>query len=196
MGSASQIDSAKYDVLLCTHCGYAAISRYFPSVTSVQAKLIKENISKNVKLKTYTGDAYSYEEAMERYKLCLAGAVVKKARASEKAYICLKSAWLLRGYQESGLAKDKAEELKQEEENYLLNAYNGFEEALRSEGFPMCGMDETTMNYLLAELATHFKKYDVASKLVAAILTSSASTRLKDKARDLKEQILAQLKQK
>ena len=31
------------------------------------------------------------------------------------------------------------------EEAYLKNAYTGFTEALQTEGFPMCGMDEITV---------------------------------------------------
>ena len=196
------IDAVKYDVELCPHCGYAALTRYFGTITSGQAKLIRENISQKVHLHTYGGDKYTYEEALERYQLCLANAVVKRARASEKAYICLKSAWLVRGYQEqltdtgAGDA-GKLAELKEAEDNYLLNAYNGFIEAVKSESFPMCGMDEMTINYLLAVLATRFKKYDVASRMIASILTStSANSRIKDKARELKEQILADLKKK
>lgn len=196
------IDAVKYDVELCPHCGYAALTRYFGTITSGQAKLIRENISQKVHLRTYGGDEYTYEEALERYQLCLANAVVKRARASEKAYICLKSAWLVRGYQEqltdtgAGDA-GKLAELKEAEENYLLNAYNGFIEAVKTESFPMCGMDEMTINYLLAVLATRFKKYDVASRMIASILTStSANSRIKDKARELKEQILADLKKK
>lgn len=94
------IDAVKYDVILCPHCGYAALNRYFSNITKVHAKLIKENISSKVQLHTYEDDIYTYEEAIERYKLCLANAVVKRAHASEKAYICLKSGWLMRGYQE------------------------------------------------------------------------------------------------
>ena len=88
------IDAVKYDVILCPHCGYAALNRYFNNITKVYAKLIKENISSKVQLHTYDDDIYTYEEAIERYKLCLANAVVKRAHASEKAYICLKSGWL------------------------------------------------------------------------------------------------------
>lgn len=194
------IDAVKYDVVLCPHCGYAAITRFFPHVGSAQIKLIRENISKNVHLTVYNDEIYTYEEAMERYKLALANAVVKRAKASEKAYVCLKSAWLVRGYQEhlteSGEGDTaKLKELKQMEEQYLLNAFNGFVEARQSESFPMCGMDETTVDYLLAVLASRFKKYDVASRLIAGILTSpSANNRMKDKARDLKDQVLAEIK--
>ena len=194
------IDAAKYDVELCPHCGYAALSRYFTTVGSAQAKLIREHISQRVQLHPHTGDTYSYEEAVDRYKLALANAVVKRAKASEKAYICLKSAWLLRGYAES-LEKEeesdrkKLAELRAQEAEYLENAYNGFTEAMQTEDFPMCGMDELTVEYLIGVLAARFKKYDVASKMVAAILTSpTANNRTKDKARELKEQILADLK--
>ncbi len=191
------IDAVKYDVTLCPHCGYAALTRYFGSMSSGQIRLIKENICRNIRLHTFpAGETYSYEEAIERYKVCLANAVVKHAKASEKAYVCLKNAWLLRGYRES-LAeagegnKSKIEELKQQENAFLQNALNGFVEARQKESFPIAGMDEMTMDYLLAVLAMHFEDYDMAGKMVAGILVSpSANTRIKDKARDLKEQIM------
>lgn len=194
------IDAVKYDVILCPHCGYAALNRYFNSLNKVYIKLIKENISSKVQLHTYDDDIYSYEEAIERYKLCLANAVVKRAHASEKAYICLKSGWLMRGYQEhleESVDTDMARlrEVKTMEETYLKNAYTGFTEALQTEGFPMCGMDEITVEFLIAVLAARFQKYDVASRMVATILTSpSANARTKDKARELKDQILEELK--
>ena len=194
------IDTIKYDVVLCPNCGYTALTRFFPNLTGAQAKLIKEKISANVKIPNYKNDTYSYEEAVERYQLALANAVVKRGRASEKAYICLKSAWLMRGYRESVTDTEKGTpelvaELKAREEEYIQNTYNGFVEARQNEGFPMCGMDEITIDYLLGVLAAHLKKYDVASRMVASILTSSsANNRMKDKARDLKEQIMLQLK--
>ena len=191
------IDAVKYDVMLCTKCGYAALSRFFPSITSGQGKMIRENISKKVHLSAYDGETYSYDEAIERYKLALANAVVKHGKASEKAYICLKSAWLMRGYAEYQTEqgkKDMLKDLKAAEEEYLLNAFNGFVEARKSESFPMCGMDESTIDYLLAVLALHLKKYDVAGKLITGIISSSANSRTKEKARELKEQLIVELK--
>lgn len=195
------IDAVKYDVLLCPFCGYAALSRFFSTIGSgsAQAKLIKEKISTSVRVTMYDDDVYSYEQAYERYKLSLICAVVKKAKASEKAYICLKSGWLVRGWreslQESGGDAKKIEELRSQEDEYLQNAYKGFVEARQSEGFPMCGMDEMTIDYLLAVLAARFKKYDVASRLVSSILASPmANARFKEKARDLKEQIIEDMK--
>lgn len=196
------IDPVKYDVLLCPVCGYAALSRYFSNITTGQAKLIQEKISSGVHVNSYNDSVYSYEEALERYKLALVNAVVKKARASEKAYICLKSAWLVRGYAESmrniGKPSEKfLEELARQEDEYLSNAYKGFTEARQSESFPMCGMDEVTIDYLIAVLAMRVKKYEVASRLVASILTNSAANaRIKEKARVLKEQLLEEMRKK
>lgn len=194
------IDIVKYDVVLCEHCGYAALTRYFPTIGSGQARMIMENISKNVSLRKYGDDIYTYEQAIERYKLALVNAIVKKAKSSEKAYICLKSAWVLRGYREelegsSVNTGNKIAELKEQEEEYLKNAFEGFVDAVSNESFPMCGMDEITVDFIMAQLAYHLKKYDYAAKLISSILTSSvANARTKDKARDLKDKILAELK--
>ena len=196
------IDLLKYDVIACPVCGYAALSRYYKYMTSGQAKLIKQNISQNYKGKELKGDIISYDEALERYQLTLANAIVKQARNSEKAYICLKSAWLLRGYAESldESAADyatKKSELEAQENEYLQNAFDGFLAARQSEPFPMCGMDEQTVDYLISVMAVRFEQYDVASKLISTIIASSgASPRMKDKARDLKEIVLQKVKEK
>lgn len=195
------IDATKYEVLLCPHCGYAALSRFFPNITSVQGKLIKEKISSSVKVPKHDDEIYSYEEALERYKLALVCTIVKRGKTSERAFVCLKNAWLVRGYKEYLQENNKnlgaIPELEKQELEYLENAFKGFMEARQTESFPLCGMDETTVDYLLAVLATRFKKYDVASKLVSDLLTSSSvNNRVKDKARELKEQILEEVRKK
>lgn len=196
------IDIVKYDVIVCPHCGHAALTRFYKPLTSMQMKLIKENISKNFKMQPLKGEIIEYEEAFQRYQLALANAIVKKARASEKAYICLKTGWLLRGWQESltsdapEVKKQKSELIKQENQ-YILNAFEGFVNAVQTESFPMCGMDEITVDYLMAVLALRFDKLDVTSKLIGGILTSpSASPRMKDKTRDLKDMVIEKIKEK
>lgn len=198
------IDIQKYDVVLCPKCGYAALTRYFPYMTSMQSKMVREQISQKVHLHEYNDEIYSYPQAIERYKLALAAAVVKRVRTSEKAYLCLKLGWVFRGYAESleaDSATDEApglvDEVRNLEEEHLLSAYNGFKEAQLTESFPICGMDETTFDYLMAALGLRFKEYENASKLVAKIITSpSANSRTKDKARELKEELLIELRKK
>ena len=141
------------------------------------------------------GETYSYEVAKGRYELALANAMVKKAKNSEKAYLCLKTAWLIRGwYEHMDPAEEnfekRKEELVAEEKDLLSSAKEGFVMARQSEGFPIAGMDEGTLDYLIAALAYETEDYDVASKMAATIVASrTASSRLKDKARDLKDMI-------
>ena len=195
------IDMLKYDIILCPHCGYAALSRYFKFLTAPQAKMISEKISKAFKAQPDTKEIYTYEEALERYKLTLANAIVKQAKPSEKAYICLKTAWLLRGMGEhldqtdKDYAKEKADNDASENE-FLRNALEGFLAARQTEGYPMCGMDEATVDYLISVMALRFEQFDVATKLVSNILVSpGANPRMKEKARDLKELLMVKIKE-
>ena len=172
-----QIDLLKYDIIMCPSCGYAALSRFFKFVTSPQAKNIKKTISTTFKPQKETKEIYTYDEALERYKLTLANAIVKQTRASEKAYICLKTAWLLRGKAEhldKNLPDYEAQkkQCEDEENEFLRNALEGFLAARQTESFPMCGMDEPTVDYLIAVTAMRFEQYDVSSRLITGILTS------------------------
>ena len=187
------VDSLKYDALVCPKCGYAALSRFFKFMMPAQAKLIRENISKNFSGLKPTGNIYTYDDAIARHQLALANAVVKKAKASEKAYTCLKMAWLYRGKAET-LPKEtpdydkQIKELHAEETELLANAYEGFMSAFSKESFPMCGMDEITMTYLIADLARRIGKYEESSRWISRVLTSrAANERIKNKARDIKE---------
>lgn len=197
-----QVDLLKYDIIMCPHCGYAALSRFFKFVSSPQAKNIKTTISASFKPQTEVKEVYSYEDALERYKLTLANAIVKQAKPSEKAYICLKTAWLLRGKGEhmDTSAADYAEQKKkldEEENEYLHNALEGFLAARQTENFPMCGMDEPTVDYLISVLSMRFEQYDVATRLVSGILTNpTANPRMKDKARMVKEMLVKKIKEK
>ncbi|MFG6348263.1 MAG: DUF2225 domain-containing protein [Lachnospiraceae bacterium] len=187
------VDSIKYDVLVCPRCGYGALSRFFKFMMPSQAKLISENISRNFKGLPETGDTYTYDDAIARYQLALANAIVKKAKASERAYTCLKMAWLYRGKAET-LPEDTPDrdkiisELKKEEESLLVTAYEGFSDSFLKEDFPMCGMDELTVTYLVAELARRAGQYDEAIRWISRVLTSrNASERIKEKARVVKD---------
>ena len=191
-----EVDSLKYDAVLCPHCGYAALNRFFNYMTSTQAKWIREQISSSFQGADQTEKPiYTYDEAIMRHKLALLSTVVKKAKASERAYVCLKLAWLSRGKAETlpentpDLAHIK-EVLHKEEMEDLKSAYEGFATAFSKENFPICGMDELTVSYLLADLARQLGKYDEAKKYISRVLTSRESNeRIKSKARTLKDRI-------
>ncbi len=197
------IDTNKYDVSSCPKCGYTAINRYFENLTGGQIRLLEQEVKSNFKPDSPAQDealaAYTYEEAFERYRRAMNCTRVKRGRASEAAYECLKLSWLYRGKLEALAAagedeNGETEELRKQEQAYYEQAYEGFIKAIASENFPMCGMEENTLNLLLASMAYRLEKYDVASKLVSSVLTSQVAARsVKDRAMDLKELIVEKL---
>ena len=194
------MDSLKYDAVACPNCGYAALNRFFSYMTSVQAKLIRENISLSFRGLPEEGAVYSYDEAIARHKLALVNTIVKRSKLSEKAYTCLKTAWLIRGKYETLPAEtpdflNVKKALQEEEMEFLKNAYEGFQEAFSKEMFPMCGMDENTCTYLVGELARRLGEYEAASRWISRVLTArDANERIKAKAREAKELITAAMK--
>jgi len=195
------IEPLKYEPVVCPECGYSAMGKNFTAgLLPLYAKYIRENITPTFHYNMNPGDTYTYEEAVYRYKMCLANAIVKKGKSSEIAYICLKMGWLYRSWGESLNPEDKDYTIRldkctaMEAEN-IKKAYDGFIHARQTEGFPMCGMDEMTVEYLIAVLAMDVEDYEVASRLLGNILVShSASSRIKDKARDVKEELMKRMK--
>lgn len=195
------IDVNKYDVVACPHCGYAALTKNFPYMTSMQRRVIREEISSNYKPHVTESDVYTYEDAFERYKLALASAIVIHSKASDKAYICLKTGWLLRGMAEAvdpdmvG-AHIKINVYEKQRKEYMENALSGFLTARQSESIPVCGMDEMTLDYLLAVLSVESEQYDVAMRFLSNVITSTtANNRIKEKARDVRDLIKEQMKE-
>ncbi|MBR5116062.1 MAG: DUF2225 domain-containing protein [Lachnospiraceae bacterium] len=194
------VDQVKYDVVACPRCGYAALGRYFDSPTRMQVEGVRKSICMNYVPQKWGEECYSYEDAYMRYQLALGNAIAKSSKSSEIAFICLKMAWTLRGKREA-LDKEAPdyEQARKEHEaaemECLQKALDGFVLARQKEGYPMCGMDEPTTDYLLAALAYEVGDLSTASKMVSTVLTSrTASSHIKDKTRDLKEEIVEAVK--
>lgn len=188
------VDLLKYDVVLCPNCGYAALNRYFSFVMSKQAANIREKISANFKNQQAEGNIYTYDDAIMRHKLALLNTVVKNGKNSERAYTCLKLAWLYRGKREllmqGDYKKEESDELLKAENELLADAFGGFEAAFGKEDFPMCGMDQYTVMYLLAELGRRTGNKEAASRYVSRVLTGrNVKQNLKNMALDLKERL-------
>ena len=141
----------KYDVVICPHCGFAALGRYFKGLMPFQIKAIRELISASYQPTNLKKVTYTYEDALERYKLSLANAIVKRAKASEKAYICLKTGWLLRSMQENmdGVGPDALEI-----ESLVARVADGsVSEVILALGATMEG--DTTNFYIFRKLAPY-----------------------------------------
>ncbi len=189
------VDPLKYDAIVCPRCGYAGVNRFFTAITTPQAKLVLEQISKKFHGDLKLDGVYSYDDAILFHRLALASAVVKRGKLSERAYTCLKTAWLLRAKQEEETTaeKDKAA-LHEQEQEFLSSAYDGFSEAMSKEAFPICGMDENTMLCMLADIGRRVGHYEDAGRLISRVIVSrTAPERIKNKAREIKDLIVEDL---
>lgn len=190
-----ELDAIKYDVIACPACGYAALARLFTTLGSVQGKLIKEKISATFMGLGPMGETYSYDDAIARHKLALVNAVVKRAKVSERAYLCMLIAWLDRGKRETLPAETPnrealSEKLIVEEKEFLRQAKEGFKDAFTKESFPLCGLDEHTATYVIAALSAETGSYEEALRWTSQLITSrNANDRIKERARNLKDMI-------
>lgn len=189
-------DPALYDVIVCNSCGYAALKKIFHDILPIRKNLIKEKISRQFVGRDYP-EIYTYDIAIERYKLALYDSIVIESKDSEKAYMCLKIAWLYRGYYESldntSENEDKIAQLKAEETTFITHAVDGFNKTYQREKFPAMDLSELTVVYLLGELSRRIGRLEEASKWISMVIISKeASSRLKDRARVCKNLILSQ----
>lgn len=188
------IDTLKYEVIVCPHCGYAAMNKYFEHVSATQMKWIKEAVCNNfAPLSDDVPEIYTADEAVDRYKLALVSAMAKHARLSEKSLICLRIAWIRRD-QIKEMSESNTEEVGkkkqyiEEYEGFYRQAYEGYTKAYSTE----TGLNSIAIEYILANMAIHFKEYGTASKLVSNLLGNpNTNPRVKDRCLDLKDKILA-----
>lgn len=183
------IDPIVYDVVSCNTCGYTALNRNFNKVSDRQAKLVKEKISMKYVAKTYP-QVYDYEIALGRYKLALYNDVVIGRNDVNKAYLCLKTSWVIEGLMTSLTDEKRIETLKEERKAFVNNAFKGFIKAYDGLVFPVFGMNEATYHYLLGALA--YELGDMKNTgfwLGKVLLSPNGHKRLKEKARELKELI-------
>lgn len=193
------VDSIKYGVTSCPHCGFSTLTKNFEQLPALQQRRIREKItSQFMQREPFHGEVVDYATAMGQYELALICAMVMELSLSEQAYLCLQLSWLIRGRLEEAdaepglLEEADYKQLKEKEERYYRQAYDSLSKAATKEDFPICGMDQNTFDYLLAVMSFHFKEYDLATRYCGNIVqTRGVSSKLKDKALTLKDDILA-----
>ena len=171
-----------YDVIVCEFCGYSAVSESFSKITERQSEFILSEISPNFKPYVYPKEP-DIDMVIDRYKLALLSSTIKRAKFGEKAYVCMKLAWLYR---------IKGDELENEK-MFAQLASRGFANALADERTPIMGLEEGTILYLIAAFSKFLGQNKNAMKILSTIIVSKkASERLKNRARDLKNEIIAE----
>lgn len=169
----SLINPYFYEVYICNVCGYAAMKHDFEKIRDYQKEIVQKKIAPKWQGRRYP-EVYDTDIAIERYKLSLLNSVVIEAKASRKALNCLRIAWMYR--------------LKEEDENeqlFLKQALEGFNEAYSSEDFPIYGMDKFTVMYLIGELNRRTENLDEANLWFSKVITTpNAPQKIKELAKD------------
>lgn len=192
----SNINVTKYDAVCCPNCGFSALTKNFSTLASTQKKLIQEKIQSNYKSHEETEcDAYTTEMAISRMKMVLLCTITKGGRDSEVGNVCLKLCWLYQDLADEVAEDDPNAEAKRatylkEADNAGMNAYERLTQARMNENFPIAGMNETTLDYLLAYFAYKKEEYQTAMQLLSGVVSNrNTSPRLKDKSIELKDLI-------
>lgn len=197
----SNINVTKYDAVCCPNCGYAALTQNFSNTSQTQRKLIQDKIKSNYKSHEETAcDFYTTEMAISRMKMALLCTITKEAKSSEAGYVCLKISWLYQDLadevpEDAPDAASKKEMYLKEAHNAAMKSYEYLSNARVHEDYPIAGMNETTLDYLLSYLAYEKGDYQTAMQYLSGVVSNrSTSPRLKDKALDLKD-LIAQAKE-
>lgn len=184
-------DPILYDVVVCPFCGYAALNKFFTRLSDLKAKQVKLKISPTYVSKNYPV-ILDYEMAIERFKLALLNSAIGHDNNGTKAYICLKLAWLYRGYfdqrkrrfntskkseEEIEVFEDFNKGLLEKEKVFLKNACDGFKIAFEVEEFPIMGIDQGSMEYLIAELSRRVGDFNECKKWLSRVIQRQNSNK-------------------
>lgn len=198
----NNINVTKYDAICCPNCGFSALTKNFTNTTQTQRKLIRENIqSKYQSREEVECDIYTTEVAISRMKMALLCTVTKGGKDSEIGNVCVKISWLYESLAEEVDDSDPNAEEKRalylkEAENAGFKAYEHLSNARMKENFPIAGMNETTLDYLLAYYAYKKGEYQTCMQYLSGVVTSRNTTpRLKEKSLELKDLVSPKLRE-
>ena len=135
-----EINPVHYNVWVCPNCGFSATESEFKKLTTDEKTAVLKNVSLKWNKRDF-GGIRTTEMAFETHKLAL---IIAQLLNKSKGYLgglCLRLAWLYR-------ERENAEQ----ETIYLNYALEHLEDAYTHESFPIAGLDEVSLSYLIGEL--------------------------------------------
>ena len=199
------IDTIKYGICSCPNCGYSAMHSAFSHLSPRQINNIKEQVCTHFLPEDRSGwSSYTYDQAIRMHEMALQCSEAKLAKNGEKAYLHMLMAWLYREKEKEAetitveeLREMESKNCREQADEHYLAAFEGFQQAMMNEMFPIMGLNQPTLEYIIAYMAFYFGKLEVAAKLIGSVLTtSSASRNVKDRALELKDEIIKTLKER
>ncbi|HCJ59150.1 hypothetical protein SDC9_99608 [bioreactor metagenome] len=147
-----------YDIFVCPNCGYASSENSFNDLGSKDIKtLINAFLGRSIG-RNFCG-IRSHTDALDSYKIALYTANLIDGRKSYTGGLALKTAWMYR------YINDPNERI------FLKIALDSYTEAYEKERFPINGMDELTVIYLIGELSRRLEIYDKAIEWFSKVVS-------------------------
>jgi len=134
------INPIYYNVWVCPNCGFSVTESEHKPLNMDQKALILKQISMKWQKRDFGGER-TYEQAVETHKLAMITGTLLGKSKGYLGSLCLRLAWLYREADNTAL-----------EMTHLKYALDHLEKAYTNESFPIAGLDELSLAYLIGEL--------------------------------------------
>lgn len=188
----SDISPFAYDITVCFNCGYAMLTDCFAEMDEWQRQRVREHILPKFQRRHYPL-VLNREQAEERYKLAQLTVQVMGLSKAEKAYFMLRCAWFYKKVAEKAEIQTNEEiGLDQDTLRFYEAAVQGFEKVYISDQFPIRGMNEITMAYLIAVLHYRLGNSEKSKQWLRECyrnraITNKENKKIKEKISDLRK---------
>lgn len=178
--SYQDVEPLYYGTYFCNHCGYANLTQTFDNPT--EKKYSYENLHNGVWKEKNIPEEYNIEDAIRNYKLVLLNkTTIEKQLSGEIGITCLKLYYLYK------LKNDK-----ENMERFRKLTLESLEKAYQTDEFPFAKSYNSSMiSYLIAIFSYFEGDIDKSKQWISKVITNRAtSIKLKEKARDFKDEYL------
>jgi len=173
-----------YTIWVCEHCGFATDEKRFLSPMPEKHRAMLQEFMQQRNVKFGFLEVRGHAEAVASFKLAIFFAEMLKAQLSQQAGLTLELAWLFRFSEE-----------KEKEDAAIRRAIDLYDLSLMNERYPVGGLTDTTVIYLIGALYYHLGDIEKATQYLSRIIGDHESRiqerKLYERARDLWQDIRA-----
>lgn len=134
-----EVNPVFYNVWVCPNCGFSVTESEHKPLNMEKKSLVLKHVSVKWNKRDY-GRERNWDQAVETHKLAIFMGQLLKKPSGYLGGLSLRLAWLYR------------EVNSPHEETYLQHALAYLEKAYAEEEFPIAGLDEVSLSYLIGEL--------------------------------------------
>ncbi len=169
-----------YKIWVCEHCGFAGDEKAFTTNMPNKHREILWNFLQEKDLDIEFEEKRTFADAVASYELALIFLDMIGAPSSKKAIYNLNLAWVFRSV---------GEEYADMEREFMLKAAEHYNESLSKERYPIDGLTDTAVVYLIGAIYYRLKDFEKCTQYLSRIIgdqkVRTSEPKVYDKARDL-----------